>query len=733
MTIAPDIIDDPFILAAPLPDDLVIQPRWISASNNHLNNRVRDDTWSLGPLTDRPGTILNRIHWKNCPAHLREDLKVLAWTLINGERRPTVAARRRTLTRHSVSSLHQRLIEWLRWARWLGQKEVARLSECTDDHWRAYASGLVASGVNRTTMEHSLNQLSDLWEFDQLTTAPTQVSRPPWDTEGIDDFLPEEKQASTRENTTEPLDPAVVGPLLVWSIRMIEDLADDILAARNERTRIANQANSTESTPEGAAALRTYVEHLLKANTVIPVATHRGRTGLARTYIAVKTGASYQQVKWAAVKHDLTRLAAERPGPCPMLIPISGLIDGQPWRENIDYDEAQCLWRHLGTAAAIIVLYLTGMRPQEVQGLRAGCCPDPAPDGTSHHLVHSLASNTEAIESDEPLTEEEADPYLIRGHHYKNVRDHNGHHVSGGEERTVPWVAIRPVVNAIRVLERMVPEGELLFSSIHHDTDNRQQQGSLTLVGIADRIRAFVAWINREALAQGLPEQTVPDDPHGPISPSRWRRTLAWHIARRPGGLIALAIQYGHMRTFLDARTSHSYGARGRRGMHGILDMETVLATADTADRLRDATAAGEKISGPAARRALLDAADTPQFAGALTTIRATKQLRQLDGRLLFDNPNAFLICSFKHQNALCEPDADAIAPLTFACQKGCGNAVRTDQHARAAREQADHLDRQAAHVPGPMARALHAKAADWRQIADAHSAAARTAQEILR
>jgi hypothetical protein len=346
-----------------------------------------------------------------------------------------------------------------------------------------------------------------------------------------------------------------------------------------------------------------------------------------------------------------------------MLIPVIGMINGRPWRENIDYDEAPSLWRHLGTAAAIIILYLTGMRPQEVQGLRAGCCPDPTPGGTPHHLLHS---NTEDIESNKPLTEE-ADPHLIRGHHYKNVRDHNGHHVSGGEERAVPWVAIRPVVNAIRVLERVVPEGELLFSSIHHDTDNRQQQGSLTLAGIADRIAAFVAWINQETLAQGLPEQTVPNDPHGPISPSRWRRTLAWHIARRPGGLVALAIQYGHMRTFLDARTSHSYGARGRRGMHGILDMETVLATANTAARLRDATAAGGKISGPAARRALLDAADTPQFAGALTTTRAAKQLRQLDGHLLFDNPDAFLICSFKHQNALCEPDAGAIAPFSSA------------------------------------------------------------------
>jgi uncharacterized protein DUF5753 len=33
---------------------------------------------------------------------------------------------------------------------------------------------------------------------------------------------------------------------------------------------------------------------------------------------------------------------------------------------------------------------------------------------------------------------------LICGHHYKNVADDNGQHLSAGEERDVPWVAITP-------------------------------------------------------------------------------------------------------------------------------------------------------------------------------------------------------------------------------------------------------------------------------------------------
>ncbi|MDT0615013.1 hypothetical protein [Streptomyces lancefieldiae] len=84
-----------------------------------------------------------------------------------------------------------------------------------------------------------------------------------------------------------------------------------------------------------------------------------------------------------------------------------------------------------------------------------------------------------------------------------------------------------------------------------------------------------MSWINQEATAQVLPGQRVPEDPHGNLGLSRLRRTLAWHIARRPGGLVVLAIQYEHMRTALDARMSSGYGSRERRGFYGELDVET--------------------------------------------------------------------------------------------------------------------------------------------------------------
>lgn len=58
----------------------------------------------------------------------------------------------------------------------------------------------------------------------------------------------------------------------------------------------------------------------------------------------------------------------------------------------------------------------------------------------------------------------------------------------------------------------------MLFNSAHHDFINpRGHYGVLKGKNLKQRIEDFVAWVNREAPAQGLPDQTIPADPHGAI------------------------------------------------------------------------------------------------------------------------------------------------------------------------------------------------------------------------
>jgi hypothetical protein len=714
VTTAPTVNDDRYALPTPTAHDLVVLPHRISPGNRHPNSRYSDATWSLAPLIDNPGTDLVKIRWVRCPAELHEQVKTLAWIMINGELKATYLQTRGTKARarRAATAMRDVIGEWILLARWLYRRGITDLAACTHDYWRDYVTARRATGGTRQNIAKILGWLTHLWAFDQLAGHPIGVPQPPWEAEGVDNYLPAATSAGGGENSTQPLDPQVIGPLLVWAIRMVDDLADDILAAWAENRRLTDLAAKLPNNSAGQAALTAYLLPLITSGAQLPTTKNRATNALARTFIAASTGASLTHVDLFNQAHNLTALAARRPGGCPMRVPVTGRIHGRPWREQLDFDEASELMRHLGTAAAVVCLYLTGMRAQEIQGLRSGCCPDPdlALDGTPGR-------------------------HLIRSHHYKSVTDDDGNHASAGEEREVPWVAITPVVHAIRVLERIVPAGELLFSAGHHDfVHQRGRPGALKKSALNRRIRDFIQWANREARTHELPGQIIPEDQHGAVVMSRFRRTLAWHIARRPGGLVALAIQYGHMRTVLDARTSSGYASRNRGGLHGVLDVETALAAADTAAHLRDRLAAGEKISGPAARRAVIAAATAPRFAGRIVPAQyAKKAARYLarDGLVLFDNPSALLICVFKGDNALCGPDPDATAPRQFACQPGCGNAIRTDTHARNLRTKADQRDVQADHSPGPLGDRLRRDAARLRALAETHDGNARPAEEL--
>ena len=70
----------------------------------------------------------------------------------------------------------------------------------------------------------------------------------------------------------------------------------------------------------------------------------------------------------------------------------------------------------------------------------------------------------------------------------------------------MPWLAIAPVVSAIRVPERMVPDRHLLFDHLaHHLRKARPGTGSLKLSALSDRIEDFTAWADTEAARRRPP------------------------------------------------------------------------------------------------------------------------------------------------------------------------------------------------------------------------------------
>uniref|UniRef100_UPI003F4981CD hypothetical protein n=1 Tax=Amycolatopsis sp. CA-096443 TaxID=3239919 RepID=UPI003F4981CD len=253
MNTALAVENDPYVVAMPAPDSPVVQSRWISPGNTHPNSVYRDPIWSLASLIDNPGTSLRSIHWRHCPSALLGEMKLAAWTMINGRLRPTYLQTRGVRARGRASALEMRETcqEWMRLARWLDERGINRLAGCTQAEWRAYARTRMTDDLSRVYAEMICSRLTDLWAFDQLAARPSGIARPPWDAEGVDDFLPAVEGGSGGENSTEPLDPQVLGPLLVWAIRFVDDFADDILAAWAEVRRLTARVEATSSTPTG--------------------------------------------------------------------------------------------------------------------------------------------------------------------------------------------------------------------------------------------------------------------------------------------------------------------------------------------------------------------------------------------------------------------------------------------------------------------------------------------------
>lgn len=699
MTAATDFTDDEYLLPLPTRSDPVVLEHLVEPMHAHLNARYGDRVWPLAPLTANPSARKLTIRWDNCPPVFEGELRRAAWHLINGELRPTFLQSRPngTRARLSLEPVVTAVRAWFNLAHWLVEHGISTLAACDRAVWDGYAAELIGPGRRRGWAQTQLSAYTRLWALDRQAVRPLGVGRTPWDEFGYDDYLPAADPGG--ENATAPISEATMGPLLVWSMRLVEEFADDILAAWAERRRMESAVAATVGSPAGRDAVVAYAEAIITDAAPIPATMNAGVHALARTYIAAQCGASLGQVQ----HHIVTRIRltpeqiALRAAPCPLPTPISGTVRGRPWRAAIDFDEAAELMKHLATAAFVTCCFLTGMRTQEVLGLRSGCCPDPEPhaDGT-------------------------VGQHLIRGIEYKNAHDERGNHRSAGTQREAPWVAIAPVVSAIRVLERMVPDGALLFDTRSQDLqkgEHTANTGSLKPFSMGRRIESFVTWANTEAARHALAGQAIPPDPGGALGTRRFRRSLAWHIARRPGGLVALAIQYGHMRTLV----SSGYANRGRDGIHQLVDVETALAVADTIANLREDLGSGGGVSGPAARAAIKAASAPPLFAGKTVNATTARRLLANDEALIFDNPQAFLLCNYKRESALCHRDGIKAAPSLERCDPRCANICRTDAHAIWLRARADALEQQAPSTPEPVAERLHATAARLRRLADQH------------
>jgi integrase len=501
-----------------------------------------DDQWNLTPGLFEAHAATRRLNLRSVPAPFRDPVKHYLWQLINH-----CPARRQRGQLHSqlaLSTLPLALSRLTAFALWLDAHRVSTFGAVTEQHLDGYLSDVVNS---ETTSEHKAELLTEvrrLWFYrERLPEAMRLPEVPPWGGDRPRDLLGVRVKRGVNRTPRIPTD--TIELLLLWALRFVEDFAQDVIAAFDEHLRLW-PGSSTVRPPIRAARrgadqvqpdLSAYLDRLRATGGALP-----GR----------RDGDGTLVVDWA----HLTRLfsagdrALERVPRLRQLVdrsglpigdaayletPITGHVAGSPWRSTpISYREAPRLATLLRTACFVVVAYLSGMRTGEVLNLERGC--------VSHDPATGL--------------------WLIKGRRFKGARNEQGDKIPEGEQRRDPWVVAEQAAHAVAVLQRL-HQHRLLFPETLHPL--RQPRGRARIgqarqpAGLARDISAFIAWVNDHAHTLGRPHEVIPNDPCGPISPSRFRRTLAWHIVRRPRGLIAGAIQYEHLHVHMTLGYSGSY------------------------------------------------------------------------------------------------------------------------------------------------------------------------------
>lgn len=371
------------------------------------------------------------------------------------------------------------------------------------------------------------------------------------------------------------------------------------------------------------------------------------------------------------------------------------------WTGEVSPHDVDPLRRLLTTACLITVAYLAGMRADEVLGLRRGCCTPVANDARA------------------------SGAYEIRGRTYKSaVAD--GRSIPAGVERDVPWAAIKPVADAIAVMEAL-HEGDLLFSASLFKARLPRTEldpGAPPSSRIHQSIEHLTAWCNRRALELDRPGEAIPADPDGAINLRRLRRTLAWFIYRRPQGRVALGVQYGH----LHAATTDGYGGRVAAGLRDLFPMEEAFAISDTLHEAADHLQDNPTVSGPAAARYRAAVTEyVHRYQGMTLTPKQAAALMTNPELRVHDAAGQSLACCFDSRKALCRkgtsPTTAATTPDLTACEDRCANIARTDRHIAAVQSDIAALQAELAAplTPAPLRHRIEAQITHRKAIVEAH------------
>ncbi|MFD3458263.1 hypothetical protein ACFWVM_00970 [Nocardia fluminea] len=627
-------------------------------------SRFSDDRWQLEPAILQRHVPSKSLNFLLVPSRYRLPAKQFLYAMIAGPL-PAGERRQKLLGLPGVFTFLRRFLQWLD-----NRPTAPRLSEVTDLDLGDYHRYLVLAMPHTGSRGEAHRTVQLLWRYRSGMSDPLRI-----DPRRVDDWRGHYQRGP--ENSTARIPEQVLIPLITWSIRFVDDFAEDIFAADRHRQLLETQTPTTIARHIFHQQLRTYLDAYIDQGRPLP-GIH-GRPHMR--FIARTLGADEERVSTSSsANHSMVLDAFAKVGATEntlLDIQIAGTLDEQPWLRSISLNHScysvTTLQRMLQIACYITIAFLSGMRDSEIKHLRRG-------------------SVTVA-------RDEDGRPYRwkLAGRAFKGTNDPAGVPAS--------WVIGHPAARAVEILERLQPpEQPILFANLpraagkrSRDPDNAQMTKTTN-----SQMVEFVEWIARYCVDHRRDDAVPPvNGIPWTLSTSQFRRTLAWFIARRPGGSIAGAIAFRH----LSIHMFEGYAGTSDSGFRGEVESEQALARGEHLLALIDAHE-HTQLTGPAgdeAQRRLEQFGEQARFAGAVVTDdrRLQRLLRRADPAIY---PGIFATCVFDPQKALCQHDRDrsgTARPSLGTCRPTeCANAALTTGNLAALRAELNHLDRQIALRP---------------------------------
>lgn len=601
--------------------------------------RFGDGTWVLTPAVHQQHQPAVKLDFATIPVPFRDAAKEVFYALLAGD----PPAGQGTWSIATIRLMFSAVRHFLCWA---SDQDITSLAGFTVQNARAYHAHVTAQRFSGVNLRNKWNAACLFWSC----RAALSTGALPFDPGSVIAGPPGAGRRIRAENATSRFPEHVIAPLLTWALWWVDEASGDILRGCAEWAGL-NAHTRGNRTRRGEAPARDIITGLAGVPggyraTRRPLPSAGGHVNIR--HLALETGCSpagLQAASHLTAIGDAVRDCGLADSTYLRTRPAARL-GGSPWLPALRYQDLPHYVRLLCAAAYVTIAYLSGMRDSEVKHLQRGCLHTSRDEAGSivRRKITSLA--------------------------FKDEED------MAGVEAT--WIVTEPVARAVAVLEALHDPSQAYLFAIPLTSQHYRREVSnaaITTKTTSRDLAAFITWTNDCCLRHQRPD-AIGGGGQPQISTRQFRRTLAWFIARQPGGTIAGALQYRHVQPGV----FEGYAGTSASGFRAEVEAEQALARGE---KLSDMVTTRDcrRLAGPAAARAearLAEFERQARFTGKIITDRSrlARLMTRHDPHIY---PGEFVTCVYDPDKALCRRSDGQHGPSLPDCQPlECNNVALT-------------------------------------------------------